>query len=242
MVRRASARPGGLQRRGGGQKATTRTTARANDNGTPVLREQRIELRRRCRRQPVGRQRRHRDRRLDRRAVERHHAGRHSAIDRAHQPPRHHPAYARPGHGRADAPSRSPMPRSCSACWKARPIRRMPRPRMSTAPPNHDYTPFLKADALKGARIGIPRAGIYDARASSPAGAAIRRTQAGREGVDGGSNRRARSAGREGRRSGRAAQHDGHRADEEPHRAQHLRGAVRGKASDDLCSRCIVTA
>jgi amidase len=33
-----------------------------------------------------------------------------------------------------------------------------------TAPPNHDYTPFLKADALKGMRIGIPRAGIYDAR------------------------------------------------------------------------------
>ncbi len=27
-------------------------------------------------------------------------------------------------------------------------------------PPNHDYTPFLKPDALRGARIGIPRAGI----------------------------------------------------------------------------------
>jgi len=33
-----------------------------------------------------------------------------------------------------------------------------------TAPPNYDYTPFLKADALKGVRIGIPRDGIYDAR------------------------------------------------------------------------------
>ncbi|MEP7117075.1 MAG: amidase family protein, partial [Acidobacteriota bacterium] len=33
-----------------------------------------------------------------------------------------------------------------------------------TAPPNHDYTAFLKADALKGMRIGIPRAGIYSAR------------------------------------------------------------------------------
>lgn len=33
-----------------------------------------------------------------------------------------------------------------------------------TAPPNHDYTPFLKADALAGVRIGVPRAGIYDAR------------------------------------------------------------------------------
>ena len=32
-----------------------------------------------------------------------------------------------------------------------------------TAPPNHDYTPFLDADALKGARIGIPRAFYFDA-------------------------------------------------------------------------------
>jgi amidase len=29
-------------------------------------------------------------------------------------------------------------------------------------PPGGDYTPFLKADALKGARIGIPRAFYYD--------------------------------------------------------------------------------
>lgn len=31
-----------------------------------------------------------------------------------------------------------------------------------TAPANHDYTAFLKADGLKGARIGIPRANYYD--------------------------------------------------------------------------------
>jgi amidase len=31
-----------------------------------------------------------------------------------------------------------------------------------TVPPNHDYTVYLKADALKGARIGIPRAYYYD--------------------------------------------------------------------------------
>jgi amidase len=31
-----------------------------------------------------------------------------------------------------------------------------------TAPPNHDYTQFLKKDGLKGARIGIPRAAFYD--------------------------------------------------------------------------------
>jgi len=30
------------------------------------------------------------------------------------------------------------------------------------APPNRDYTPYLKRDGLKGARIGIPRANFYD--------------------------------------------------------------------------------
>ncbi len=39
-----------------------------------------------------------------------------------------------------------------------------PRTAECTAPPNHDYTPFLKADALTGMRIGIPRAGVYTAR------------------------------------------------------------------------------
>jgi amidase len=38
-----------------------------------------------------------------------------------------------------------------------------PRTRECPAPPNHDYTAFLKADALRGARIGIPRAGFYAA-------------------------------------------------------------------------------
>jgi amidase len=34
--------------------------------------------------------------------------------------------------------------------------------RTCTPPPNRDYTPFLRADALRGARIGIPRAFFYD--------------------------------------------------------------------------------
>ncbi|MCU1348007.1 MAG: hypothetical protein JWO56_1037, partial [Acidobacteria bacterium] len=37
-----------------------------------------------------------------------------------------------------------------------------PATKNCTAPPNHDYTAFLKRDGLKGARIGIPRAGYYD--------------------------------------------------------------------------------
>ncbi len=39
-----------------------------------------------------------------------------------------------------------------------------PRTSECTAPPNHDYTAFLNADALKGARIGVPRAGYYEPR------------------------------------------------------------------------------
>jgi amidase len=35
--------------------------------------------------------------------------------------------------------------------------------RTCTPPPNRDYTPFLRADGLKGKRIGIPRAYYYDA-------------------------------------------------------------------------------
>ena len=44
------------------------------------------------------------------------------------------------------------------------PDRHDPRTTECTAPPGGDYTPFLKAGALKGARIGVPRAGLYSAR------------------------------------------------------------------------------
>jgi amidase len=37
-----------------------------------------------------------------------------------------------------------------------------PATKTCTPPPGRDYTPFLKADGLKGARIGIPRAFFYD--------------------------------------------------------------------------------
>jgi amidase len=37
-----------------------------------------------------------------------------------------------------------------------------PATRACAAPPGHDYTPFLRADGLKGARIGIPRASFYE--------------------------------------------------------------------------------
>jgi amidase len=37
-----------------------------------------------------------------------------------------------------------------------------PATRACTPPPNHDYTRFLNRDALKGARIGVPRAFFFD--------------------------------------------------------------------------------
>src|SRR5262249_15367382 len=37
-----------------------------------------------------------------------------------------------------------------------------PATKTCTPPPGRDYTKFLKADALKGARIGIPRVFYYD--------------------------------------------------------------------------------
>jgi amidase len=44
-----------------------------------------------------------------------------------------------------------------------------PATKTCTPPPGRDYTQFLKADGLKGARIGIPRAFFYD-RAIPPGG------------------------------------------------------------------------
>jgi amidase len=57
-------------------------------------------------------------------------------------------------------------------------------------PPNRDYSAFLKPDALKGARIGIPRAFYYDRLPTpvdaTPAGAAGAASAAGRGGRGGG--------------------------------------------------------
>jgi amidase len=52
-----------------------------------------------------------------------------------------------------------------------------------TPPPGRDYTRFLKADGLKGARIGVPRASFYE-RATPPGGAALSGGRGGRGGGD----------------------------------------------------------
>ncbi len=80
---------------------------------------------------------------------------------RADQPLRHHPDHRRPGHRRSDGaqrhrrgdPARRPRGRG------ARPA----RPGDRALPRGTDYTQYLDRGALRGARIGIPRAYFYDA-------------------------------------------------------------------------------
>jgi amidase len=70
----------------------------------------------------------------------------------------------------ADQDTAGPMAKSVSdvaimfgAMESASPDPNDPATRLCTPAPGRDYTKFLKADGLKGARIGIPRASFYDA-------------------------------------------------------------------------------
>jgi amidase len=69
----------------------------------------------------------------------------------------------------ADQDTAGPMARTVTdaaillgALEGAEPDANDPATKTCTPPPRRDYTQFLKADALKGARIGIPRAFYYD--------------------------------------------------------------------------------
>jgi amidase len=69
----------------------------------------------------------------------------------------------------ADQDTAGPMARSVTdaaillgALESASPDPNDPATSVCQPPPNRDYTVHLKADALKGARIGIPRANYYD--------------------------------------------------------------------------------
>jgi amidase len=73
----------------------------------------------------------------------------------------------------ADQDTAGPMAKSVAdaaillgALESSNPDKNDPMTSRCEAPPNHDYTVYLKADALKGARIGIPRAFYYDPVAS----------------------------------------------------------------------------
>jgi amidase len=69
----------------------------------------------------------------------------------------------------ADQDTAGPMAKSVTdaailmgALESASPDPNDPATKTCQAPPNRDYTPFLKREGLKGARIGIPRANYYD--------------------------------------------------------------------------------
>jgi amidase len=69
----------------------------------------------------------------------------------------------------ADQDTAGPMARTVTdaaillgALEGASPDANDPATKTCAAPPNRDYTPFLKREGLKGARIGIPRANYYD--------------------------------------------------------------------------------
>jgi amidase len=69
----------------------------------------------------------------------------------------------------ADQDTPGPMARTVEdaaimlgAMETAQPDPNDPATRTCTPPPNRDYRPHLKRDALKGARIGIPRASFYE--------------------------------------------------------------------------------
>lgn len=69
----------------------------------------------------------------------------------------------------ADQDTAGPMARTVTdaaimlgALESPEPDPRDPATKTCTPPPGRDYTKFLKADGLKGARIGIPRAYFYD--------------------------------------------------------------------------------
>ncbi|HEY3286062.1 MAG TPA: amidase family protein [Gemmatimonadaceae bacterium] len=69
----------------------------------------------------------------------------------------------------ADQDTPGPMARTVEdaaimlgAMETAQPDPNDPATRACTPPPNRDYRPHLKRDALKGARIGIPRASFYE--------------------------------------------------------------------------------
>ncbi len=155
---------------------TTRGAIRARRRRRPPgAGHRRLELGHRHRGQLLGGQRRHRDVGLDPQPGQPDHAGRRSsrrsAASAATASSRSPPTRTR----RDRWPARSPTPRSCSACSKARrPIRTTPATAACAPPPDRDYTRFLRPRALTGRAHRHParlllRRGV-DARRPRPGG------------------------------------------------------------------------
>ena len=137
-------------------------------DGTARAGDRRIELGHRHGGQLLGRQRRHRDVGLDPESGQPDDARRHQAHGRPRQPLRRDSDHRRPGHAGADGAVGCRRGDCCSACSKGR------RPTPTTpprAPASRRRATTTRrscgATALKGARIGIPRAFFYDAVADA---------------------------------------------------------------------------
>ena len=126
---------------------------------------------------------------------------------RPRQPLRRHPDHRRPGHARPDGAQRSPTPRSCSACSRAR--RPIPNdPATKTLPAAAEPRLHARSSTrtrCKGARIGIPRAFYYDKLTPPGRQGAARRPEP-RPG-QGRWPRRSRCCKRAGRRDRRSRRH-----------------------------------
>jgi amidase len=91
----------------------------------------------------------------------------------------------------ADQDTAGPMAKSVTdaaimlgALESAQPDPNDPATNRCTPPPGRNYTPFLKADGLKGAHIGIPRAFFYERVASATDGRGGGRGGRGGQGLD----------------------------------------------------------
>ena len=135
----------------------------ATNDGRPVARHRRIELRHRHDRELLGGERGDGDVRIAAEPGESDRARHGQADGRPHQPLRHHPDRRGPGHRGADGahgdgcgdPARRARGRGAGSV-RSRPRGPAGRPPIAITPPH------LKRDGLKGARIGIPRAFFYD--------------------------------------------------------------------------------
>ena len=137
--------------------------ARGDLRRAPGAPGRRLELRHRHRCQLLGGERRHRNLGLDPEPANQNMLVGDQAHRGPHQPLRHHSDHRRPGHAGPDGADSRPTPPSCSACSRsAAPDPNDPRQGVSRRRPDRDYTRFLERDALKGARIGMPRAFYYD--------------------------------------------------------------------------------
>ena len=95
-------------------------------------------------------------------AVESEHAGGDQAYGGAHQPIWRDSDYGGSGYGGSDGEERDGCGDYAGGARER--CARSERCGDFKCPPGRDYTRFLKADGLKGARIGIPRAAFYTVR------------------------------------------------------------------------------